>query len=95
MINPSSQNPKVRAIAKVLAMIAEADSNLVPHHTRPVRETDEWLWESATEFCAAHWTVMQGVQGALWNRKDRTIEAKVDPATFAPALPERINVRAV
>jgi hypothetical protein len=53
MINPSSQNPTVRAIAKVLAMIADADSNLVPHHPRPVRETDEWLWESTTEFCAA------------------------------------------
>ena len=26
---------------------------LAPHHPRPVRETDECLWERATEFCAA------------------------------------------
>jgi hypothetical protein len=23
------------------------------HYPRPVCETDEWLWQSATEFCAA------------------------------------------
>ena len=30
-----------------------AHPELDPHRPRPVRETDEWLWESATEFCAA------------------------------------------
>jgi hypothetical protein len=34
-------------------MIAGAHPELDPHRPRPVRETDEWLWESATEFCAA------------------------------------------
>ena len=41
------------AFAKVLAMIADTQSELAPHHPRPVRETDECLWERATEFCAA------------------------------------------
>jgi uncharacterized protein (DUF1684 family) len=27
--------------------------SVVPHRPHPVRETDEWLWESAREFCAA------------------------------------------
>jgi hypothetical protein len=35
-----------------LAMIPNVHPELVPR-PRPVRETDEWLWESATEFCAA------------------------------------------
>ena len=34
-------------------MIADAHPELEPHRPRPVRETDEWLWESAIEFCAA------------------------------------------
>src|ERR1700674_2136895 len=40
-------------IAEVLAMIPDVHPELVPHRPRPVRETDEWLWESATEFCTA------------------------------------------
>jgi hypothetical protein len=40
-------------------MIADAHPDLGPHHPRPVRDTDEWLLESATEFCAAlnRWTL--------------------------------------
>jgi hypothetical protein len=53
MIHSSHRNRKTKAIAEVLAMIADAHPELTPHHPRPVRETDEWLWESATEFCAA------------------------------------------
>jgi hypothetical protein len=53
MIHSSHRNPKTKAIAEVLAMIADAHPELAPHHPRPVRETDEWLWESTTEFCAA------------------------------------------
>ena len=34
-------------------MFADTHPELVPHRPHPVRETDEWLWESATEFCAA------------------------------------------
>jgi hypothetical protein len=44
---------KTKAIAEALAMIADAHPELEPHRPRPVRETDEWLWERATEFCAA------------------------------------------
>jgi hypothetical protein len=36
MIHSSQRNPRIKAIAEVLAMMS-----------------DEWLWESATEFCAA------------------------------------------
>jgi hypothetical protein len=49
----SRRNPKAKAIAEVLAMSADAHPELAPQHPRPVRETDEWLWENATEFCAA------------------------------------------
>jgi hypothetical protein len=44
---------KTKAIAEVLAMIADAHPELAPYHPRLVCETDEWLWENATEFCAA------------------------------------------
>ena len=53
MMSSSNRTPKVRAVAKVLAMIADADPNLLPNFRRPVLETDEWLWATATEFCAA------------------------------------------
>ena len=53
MIHSSHRDRKAKAIAEVLAMIANAHPELDPHRPRPVRETDEWLWESATEFCAA------------------------------------------
>jgi hypothetical protein len=53
MIHSSRHDRKTKAIAEVLAMIADAHSELAPHHPHPVRETDEWLWENATEFCAA------------------------------------------
>ena len=61
MIHSSHRNPKTKAIAEVLAMIADAHPDLAAQHPRPVPlflfsrhpETGEWLWESATEFCAA------------------------------------------
>jgi hypothetical protein len=53
MIHSSRRDRKTKAIAEVLAMIADAHPELAPNHPRPVRESDEWLWESATEFCAA------------------------------------------
>jgi hypothetical protein len=54
MIHSSHRDRKAKAIAEALAMIADAHPELDRHRPRPVRETDEWLWESATEFCAAH-----------------------------------------
>ena len=53
MIHSSRRDRKAKAIAEALAMLADAPPELVLHRPRPVRETDEWLWESATEFCAA------------------------------------------
>jgi hypothetical protein len=53
MIHSSRRDRKTKAVAEALAMIADAHPELEPHRPRPVRETDEWLWESATEFYAA------------------------------------------
>jgi len=53
MIHSSRRDRKTKAIAEALAMIADAHPELEPHHPRPVRETEEWLWENATDFCAA------------------------------------------
>jgi hypothetical protein len=53
MIHSSRRDRKTKVIAEALAMIADAHPELDPHRPRHVRETDEWLWESATEFCAA------------------------------------------
>ena len=49
MIHSTHLDRKTKAIAEVLAMIADAHPELV----RGPRKTDEWLRESATEFCAA------------------------------------------
>ena len=53
MIHSSHRERKIKAIAEVLAMISDAHPERVRHRPRPVRETDEWMSESATEFCAA------------------------------------------
>ena len=53
LIEITRRDRKIKAIAEALAMIADAHPELDPHRPRSVRETDEWLWESATEFCAA------------------------------------------
>jgi hypothetical protein len=71
MIHSSRRDRKTKAIAEALAMIADAHPELDPHRPRPVREIDEQLWESATEFCAA-----------LDRYAGRTMETK---RAFAPA----------
>jgi len=53
MIYSSRRDRKAKAIAEVLAMTADAHPELASNDPLPVRESDEWLWESATEFCAA------------------------------------------
>jgi len=53
MIHSSHRDRKAKAIAEVLAMIANAYPPLAPHRPRPVLETEEWLFESATEFIEA------------------------------------------
>jgi hypothetical protein len=50
MIHPSRRDRKAKAIVEVLAMIDATHPELSP--PCPVRETDEGLAESATEFCA-------------------------------------------
>jgi hypothetical protein len=51
MIHSSHRDRK--AIAEVLAMIADPYPPLAPHRPRPILETEEWLFESATEFIEA------------------------------------------
>jgi hypothetical protein len=53
MIHSSRRDRKTKAIAEVLAMLADAHPELAPHRPHSVRETDEWLSESATEFSVA------------------------------------------
>ena len=53
MIHSSRRLGRTKAIAEVLAMIADAHPEISPPHPRPTREGDEWLSECATEFCAA------------------------------------------
>ena len=53
MIHSSHRDRKAKAIAEVLAMIADVYPPLAPPRPRPVLETEEWLFESATEFIEA------------------------------------------
>jgi hypothetical protein len=53
MIHSSRRDRKAKAIAEVLAMIANAEAPLAPHRPRSVRQADERLFETASEFCAA------------------------------------------
>jgi hypothetical protein len=50
MTRSPRQIGRTRTIAKALAMIADAFPE-----TRPTRESDEWLWQTATDF----WVVVQ------------------------------------
>ena len=53
MIHSSRPDRKTKAIAEVLAMIANAQAPLAPHRPRPVLEADERQFETAAEFWAA------------------------------------------
>jgi hypothetical protein len=53
MISSSRRAREAKAIAEVLAMIVDTDPKIAPRYPRHVHESDEWLWENATEFCAA------------------------------------------
>jgi hypothetical protein len=69
MIHSSHRDRKTKAIAEVLAMIPDVHPELVPHRPRPVRETDEWLWESVTEFCA---DMDRYAERALWKLREHS-----------------------
>jgi hypothetical protein len=69
MIHSSRRDRKAKAIAEVLAMIADAHPKPAPHPPQPTRETEEWLWESATEFCAAlDCYAQRAMQKKRWNQ---------------------------
>lgn len=53
MIHSSHRNHKAKAIAAVLAMIADSQFETPPRQARSTAESDEWLRETAAEFCAA------------------------------------------
>jgi hypothetical protein len=53
MIHSSRRDRKTKAIAEVLAMIADAYPELAPDRPRSDREAEEWLWEIATGYCDA------------------------------------------
>ena len=53
MIHSSHRDRKAKAIAEVLAMMADAYPPLAPHRPHPILETEEWLFESATGFSEA------------------------------------------
>ena len=50
MIHSSRRDRKAKAIAEVLAMIANAQAPLAPHRPHPVLEADERLFETAANF---------------------------------------------
>jgi hypothetical protein len=49
----SRRDRRAKAIAEVLAMIANAQHPLMPHRPGTGWEEGEWLFQSATDFCAA------------------------------------------
>jgi hypothetical protein len=55
MTHSSHRDRRIKAIAEVLAMIADAYPypELAPNRPSSDREADEWLWEIATGFCGA------------------------------------------
>jgi hypothetical protein len=53
MIRSSRRDRSVKAFAEVLAMIASAQHPPTLHGPLPAHETDDWLSEAATKFCAA------------------------------------------
>lgn len=53
MIHSSHRDRKTKAVAELLAMIADDHPPLTPHQPRPVLDSEEWLFESATEFIEA------------------------------------------
>jgi hypothetical protein len=53
MIHSSRRDRKTKQFPKRWQCSLTPTLNSCHIGPRPVRETDEWLWESATEFCAS------------------------------------------
>jgi hypothetical protein len=81
MIHSSHRDRRTKTIAEVLAMIADAHPPLPPLRPCPVLETEEWLWESATEFCAA-----------LDRYAERAMQIKRESMIRAPLLRSRPSI---
>jgi hypothetical protein len=59
MIPTSRRDRRIKAIARALAMIADTSPESTP------RESDESLWETAIEFCAAMDRYKRRARGGL------------------------------
>ena len=75
MIHTSHRDRKAKAIAEVLAMI-DAYPPLAPHWPRPVLETEEWLFESATEFTEPRLALASQAQDLTIARAGRDYDVK-------------------
>jgi len=53
MIPSSRRDRKTKAMAEMLAMMIEPHPPGTIHSSCSVCETDEWMWEIVTDFCAA------------------------------------------
>jgi hypothetical protein len=53
MIYSSRRTRRAKAFAEALAMTADAYLPLMRRRPLPILDAEEWLFESATEFCAA------------------------------------------
>jgi hypothetical protein len=82
MIHSSHRERKIKAVAEVLAMISDTHPELVRHRP-PVRETDEWMRESPTEFCAGLDRYAERATGI--KRQDRRAPGRA----YVPARPRR------
>jgi hypothetical protein len=76
MIHSSRRDRKAKAIAEVLAMIADSYPPLAPHRPRPVLETEEWLFESATEFTEPRLALASQAQDLTIARAGRDYDVK-------------------
>jgi hypothetical protein len=65
MTHSSRRIGRTKAIAEALAMIADAFPEPAPQSRCPARECEEWLWQTATEFCAAMDRYTRRARGGL------------------------------
>jgi hypothetical protein len=65
MIPTSHRDRRTKAIAATLAMFADAFPEPAPQSRCPARESDESLWETAIEFCAAMDRYKRRARGGL------------------------------
>jgi hypothetical protein len=69
MTHSSRRERRTKAIAEVLAMIADVHPELAPDRPDSDRVADEWLWDIATGFCAS--LDRHAARAARMNRQNR------------------------